>query len=331
MARIGVLRGMETTFPDALIANINKIASEKKLKVAAEFIMLGGTRMGEASGYHVIIDRISHEVPYYRAYLKNAVLGGTDVINNPFWWSADDKFFNYSLADKIGVPVPKTVILPHHQHPPNTTSESFRNLTFPLPWDQIFAYVGFPAFLKPFDGGGWRNVYKVTSADDFFDKYNQTGDLCMVLQENIDFDEYYRCYCINQKHVRIMQYDPGVELENRYVKNPKHLDTKRIIQLEKYCTDICSALGYDFNTLEFAIRDGVPYAIDYMNPAPDCDYYSVTPPNFEWVVEKVSDMAIERALNHQPYAREFRWNRFLNGNERQSPRSNSGKKKSKKE
>lgn len=313
IARIGVLRGMETTFPDALIANINKVAAEKKLKVTAEFIMLGGTKMAEPSGYRVIIDRISHEVAYYRAYLKNAVLTGTDVINNPFWWSADDKFFNYSLANKMGIPVPKTVILPHHQHPPNTTSESFRNLIFPLPWDQLFEYVGFPAFLKPFDGGGWRHVYKVTSADDFFTKYNETGDLCMVLQENIDFQEYYRCYCIDKKHVRIMQYDPGAEPANRYVKNPVALNAKMTKQIENYCTDICNALGYDFNTLEFAVRDGVPYAIDYMNPAPDCDYYSVTPPNFEWVVDKVTEMAIDRALNHKPDSGELRWSQFLNG------------------
>jgi glutathione synthase/RimK-type ligase-like ATP-grasp enzyme len=327
IARIGILRGMETTFPDALIANINKVATGKKLKVAAEFIMLGGTKMAEPSGYQVIIDRISHEVAYYRAYLKNAVLTGTDVINNPFWWSADDKFFNYSLADKMGIPVPKTVILPHHQHPPNTTSESFRNLIFPLPWDQLFEYVGFPAFLKPFDGGGWRHVYKVTTADDFFAKYNETCDLCMVLQENIEFQEYYRCYCIDKKHVRIMQYDPGAEPANRYVKNPTALDAKITKQIEKYCTELCKALGYDFNTLEFAVRDGIPYAIDYMNPAPDCDYYSVTPPNFEWVVDKVTEMAIDRALNHRPYSGELRWSQFLNGPQHDSQKVRSTTKK----
>ncbi len=326
-ARIGILRGMETTFPDALVTNINKVAAERKINVSAEFIMLGGTQMAEPSGYDVIIDRISHEVPYYRAYLKNAVLNGADVINNPFWWSADDKFFNYSLASKMGIPVPRTVILPHHQHPPNTTSESFRNLIFPLPWDKLFEYVGFPAFLKPFDGGGWRHVYKVKSSEEFFERYNETGDLCMVLQENIEFEAYYRCYCIDKAHVRIMPYDPGAEPANRYVKNPKELDPKMIKRLEKYCIEICKALGYDFNTLEFAVRDGIPYAIDYMNPAPDCDYHSVTPPNFEWVLEKVTEMAIGRALNPKPNTGELCWSRFLNGRESQEPKLRSSKKK----
>jgi len=320
ISRIGILRGMETTFPEALITNINKLAKEKHLPIEAEFVMLGGTRMADPSGYRVIIDRISHEVSYYRAYLKNASLGGTEVINNPFWWGADDKFFNYSLAHKMNIPVPKTVLLPQHSHPPNTTAESFRNLLYPVPWQVHFDYVGFPAFLKPFDGGGWKHVYKVKSPEDFFEKYNETDYLCMVLQENIEFDEYYRCYCIGKKHVRIMQYNPGAEPHERYVKNPAPLPAKMIHQLEKYCTDLCQALGYDINTLEFAVRKGIPYAIDYMNPAPDCDYHSVTPPNFEWVVDKVSELAVERAMEKKPSS-ELRWNSFLSGTDGSKPKA----------
>jgi hypothetical protein len=313
IARIGVLRGMETTFPEALIANINKVAKEKNLPIEADFIMLGGTQMAEPTGYKVIFDRISHEVQYYRAFLKNAVLTGTHVVNNPFWWQADDKFFNYSLAEKMGIPVPRTIILPSHSHPPHTTADSFRNLMYPLPWDRLFEYVGFPSFLKPFDGGGWRHVYKVKSPQEFFDKYKETGNLCMVLQENIDFEEYYRCYCVDKKHVRIMQYDPGAEPADRYVKNPKGLDPKMEKLLTKYCIDICTALGYDLNTIEFAVRKGIPYAIDYMNPAPDCDYHSVTPPNFEWIVDKVTAMLIERAQWDEAPSKDFRWHHFLNG------------------
>ncbi len=311
--RVGVLRGMEKSFPEALIANINKVASERKLAMEADFVTLGGTQMAEPTGYNVIIDRISHEVPYYRTYLKNAILTGTHVINNPFWWSADDKFFNYALAHKMGIPVPRTVVLPSYSHPPNTTADSFRNLEFPLPWDRLFEYVGFPAFMKPFDGGGWRHVYKIRSKDDFFERYAETGDICMVLQENIDFSEYYRCYCIDRKHVHIMPYDPGAEPHDRYVKHPRPLDPKLEKKIHQYCIDICNALGYDLNTIEFAVRDGIPYAIDYMNPAPDCDYNSVTPRNFEWVVGKVTEMAIARALDPSSPTAGMAWSHFLNG------------------
>lgn len=293
--KVGVLRGEENSFPEALIARINEKSAERKLSITAEFIKLETIRMAEPSGYHVIIDRISHEIPFYRAYLKNAMLSGAHVINNPFWWSADEKFFNYALAHKIGVPVPKTVLLPHNAHPPYTSSQSMRNMVYPINWDAVFEYVGFPAFLKPHSGGGWKHVYKVHNEEEFFNCYNQTGVLCMVLQEGIEFTEYYRCYTVGRQHVRIMRYDPGKPFFEQYIQNTAPMARELEETITKYCLQINHALGYDLNTAEFALRDGIPYAIDFGNPAPDCDYKSVTAPNFEWVVDKMSDLAIERA------------------------------------
>ena len=114
MTKIGVLYGMEETFPPALVDRINAMGVAG---VTAEHLKVGGVKMAEPSGYGVIIDRISHDIPFYRSYLKNAVLTGTKVINNPFWWSADDKFFNFALATKLGVAIPPTVLLPHKPHP----------------------------------------------------------------------------------------------------------------------------------------------------------------------------------------------------------------------
>jgi len=207
--KIGVLRGQEKSFPETLIERINQKSQQQKLGITAEFAMLEGVRMAEPSGYRVLVDRISHEVPFFRAYLKNAMLNGAEVINDPFWWSADEKFFNYALAAKIGIPVPRTVLVPHFAHPPNTTSDSMRNMVYPINWEKIFNYVGFPAFLKPHSGGGWKHVYKVNNPEEFFKAYHQSGDLAMVLQEGIAFTEYYRCYTVGRQKVRIMWYDPS--------------------------------------------------------------------------------------------------------------------------
>src|SRR5271170_198931 len=132
MKKIGVLFGMENTFPPALVEKINGMKVDG---VTAESVKVGGVKMADPSGYAVIVDRISHDIPFYRAYLKNAALTGTQVINNPFWWSADDKFFNYALAEKLGVAVPRTVLLPHKHYPPDTNQRSMRNLQYPLDWD----------------------------------------------------------------------------------------------------------------------------------------------------------------------------------------------------
>src|SRR3990170_7535118 len=173
MKKIGILFGQETTFPPAFVERIN---SKKEKGITAEFVKIEKVVQGESSGYDVIIDRISQDVPFYRAYLKNAALCGTAVINNPFWWSADEKFFNNCLATKIGVPVPKTVILPSYKLPVDTSNESFSNLAYPLDWSGIFNYIGFPAYMKPFAGGGWKSVYKISDMDDLFAKHKETGE-----------------------------------------------------------------------------------------------------------------------------------------------------------
>ena len=308
MNKVGLLFGMENTFPPAVVERINRIGAPD---VTAEFVTLGGVRMADPSGYAVIIDRISHEIPFYRAYLKNAALSGTYVINNPFWWSADDKFFNYALATKLGVAIPETVILPHKQHPPNTTSQSMRNLTYPVNWNAVFEYVGFPAFLKPFDGGGWRDVYQVDSPKEFFAAYDQTRDLCMTLQRAVQFTDYFRCYVVGQDQVRIMQYDPRRPFHERYVRDPAGVPPALLARVERDCVTLCRALGYDLNTVEFAVERGVPYAIDFMNPAPDADVHSVGQENFDWIVDAVAELACRKAVEPRGAPREYRWSEFL--------------------
>ena len=311
MKKIGVLFGMENTFPGALVERINSMDIDG---VRAEFVQVGGVEMARPSGYAVIVDRISHDMPFYRAFLKNAALTGTKIINNPFWWSADDKFFNYALADKLGVAVPRTVLLPHKKFPPEINEKSVRNLEFPLNWQAIFDYVKFPAFLKPHDGGGWRDVFHVHSPEELFHAYDQSRDLCMTLQAAVKFNEYFRCYVVGQEHVRIMPYDPRRPHAERYVLDPPAYDPKLLARVEKDALTLCKALGYDLNTVEFAVEDGIPYAIDFMNPAPDADLHSVGAENFEWIVDKVANLAIKKAAEFTGDAMPgMNWSSFLTG------------------
>ena len=309
MKKIGILFGMENTFPGAFVEKINSMDLPG---VRAEFVQIGAVKEAVPCGYSVIVDRISHDVPFYRAYLKNAVLTGTHVINNPFWWSADDKFFNYALASKLGVAVPRTVILPHKQMPRDTNDISFRNQQFPYAWDEVFSYVGFPAFLKPHDGGGWRDVYHVHGPEEFFQAYDQTRDMAMTLQSAVKFREYFRCYVVGQREVRIMPYDPTRPHHERYIHNPPAHDPALLARVERDALTLCRALGYDLNTVEFAVEDGVPYAIDFMNPAPDADLNSVGRQHFDWIVDAVARLAVERAQSNDGSGPELRWSALLN-------------------
>ncbi|UCG25904.1 MAG: hypothetical protein JSW55_07930 [Chloroflexota bacterium] len=299
--KVGLLVGREWSFPPAFIEEVNR----RDEGVTAEFVMLGGTRMDEPNPYAVIIDRISHEVPYYRSYLKSAVLRGVTVVNNPFMWTADDKYFEAALATKLDIASPKTVVLPNKEYVPGIVHpDSLRNLVAPLDWQRIVDYVGLPCVLKDAHGGGWKEVYVCHSLEELIYNYDQTGLLTMVVQEFIEWDQYVRCMCLGQEEVLPIKYNPH---ERRYYVEHDHLTPALGQRIVDDSLKLVRALGYDMNTVEWAVRDGVPYAIDFMNPAPDMDVNSLTPFYFEWVVSHMADMAIRLAKSPRPQIAEMKW------------------------
>ncbi|MBX6340873.1 MAG: hypothetical protein IRY97_00305 [Thermomicrobiaceae bacterium] len=305
--KVGLLVGREWSFPPAFIEEVNR----RDEGVVAEYVKLGGTRMDEPCPYAVIIDRISHEVPYYRSYLKNAVLQGATVVNNPFMWTADDKFFEASLATRLGVASPKTVVLPNKEYVPGIVpTESLRNLIYPLDWQGIVDYVGLPCVLKDAHGGGWKEVYICHSLEELIHNYDQSGLLTMIVQEFIEWEHYVRCLCIGQEDVLPIKYDPR---ERKYHVEHEHLSPELGRRIVEDSLKLVRALGYDMNSVEWAIRDGVPYAVDFMNPAPDMDIYSLTPFYFEWAVKHMADMAIRLAKEPRPQRGPLRWDAFFVG------------------
>jgi hypothetical protein len=305
MKKVGLLVGREWSWPPKFIEEVNG----RNAGVEAEFVKLGGTTMTEKNPYSVIVDRISHEVPYYRSYLKHAVLEGVHVINNPFMWTADDKFFDASLATKLGVAHPKTMALPNKDYVPGIVpSESLRNLMYPLNWDYVVEQIGLPCILKDAHGGGWRAVYVCHSIEELIRYYDGSGLLTMVAQEFIKWDQYVRCMCLGRKNVLVMPYDT---VNRAYIPDEKYLTPKLKKRVVDDCLKLVNALGYDMNTVEFAIRDGVPYAIDFMNPAPDMDINSLTPAYFEWCVKNMADLVIELATKPKPQVKETRWSQLF--------------------
>ncbi len=305
MKRIGILTGMEDTFPQAFIERIRLYSGGN---ACAEQIQLGGTRQAEGCEYDVIIDRLSHQVKYYRAYLKNAALNGTFVLNNPFWRDADDKFFQYSLATRLGVAVPRTMVLPQQALPQGVAPQDLRNLIYPLDWNAIVGYVGFPAILKPYVGGSWQHIHRVNTLAELLDIYNSTGDLCMILQECIEFDHYVRCLCIGKSKVLPIKYDPQ---QRQYIVEHEHLSPELGERIVRDACCLNEALGYEINSVEFAVRDGVPFAIDFLNPAPDFSLYSLTRHYFEIVVDWMTQLALEYAQRPREFAKDLCWHKFL--------------------
>jgi hypothetical protein len=305
---IGLICGREYSFPPAFLARVNEVGAPHG--ITAELVKLGGTKMTEPARHRVIVDRISHEVEYYRGALKHAVLQGTYVINNPFWWTADDKYFNYAVMSKLGVAIPRTVLLPQKGYPADTdlTPESLRNLVYPIDWDGLLDYVGRPAILKPYSGGGWKHVYKVNSREELVAAYDRTAPYCMTLQQFIDFEQYVRCFTFGRTDITPVAYDPR---DRRYLVEHQYLSPDVGARVVRDAQTINLALGYEMNTIEFAISGGVPYAIDFLNPAPDFERDRITAFYFSHVVEKMTALVIDRALRGHPSQCWPRWEEML--------------------
>ncbi|HWP44272.1 MAG TPA: hypothetical protein VNO14_13595 [Blastocatellia bacterium] len=304
---MGLLVGRERSFPDALIQEVNS----RSAGVEAEYIKIGEVPSNAIFPYHVIVDRISHEVIFYQPYLKAAALAGTTVINNPFWRIADDKFFGTALLKRLGIDVPRTLILPSKDYPESIIPESLSNLKWPLDWHQIADYTGLPAILKPHWGGGWKDVYLVNTVDELLAAYDRSGQLCMMLQEFIDWQQYVRCICIGKTSILITNWDPRRPHFERYRDFDQQVDSDLAERIRSDAIKINEALGYDMNTVEFAVRDGVPYAIDFTNSAPDFDISSLTEAYFPWVVYAMADLVIARAQQAVSHRPRLRWNELL--------------------
>ena len=306
MLKVGLLTGREWSFPPAFIAEV----ARRDVGVEVEYVKLGGTSMDEPVPYAVIFDRISHEVPYYRTYLKHAVLQGCTVVNNPFMWSGDDKLFDASLATKLGVASPKTIVLPNREYVPGIShQESLKNLKYPLDWKGIAEFIGMPCILKDAHGGGWKEVYVCRTLDELIHHYDTSGLLTMIVQEFIEWDQFVRCLSLGQRDVLPMKYDPKAR---RYLVEHEHLSPALGKRIVDDSLTLMRALGYDMCSLEFAVRDGVPYAIDFMNPAPDMDLNSLTPHYFDWAVKGMADLAI-RLAKAPKQSLDFRAGEYLLG------------------
>ena len=303
--KVGLLIGRERDFPEALIEEIN----QRDQDVSADYIMLGGTGVSDEIQYEVILDRISDEVPYYRTYLKHAAVQGARVINNPFMWSADDKFFGVSAARKLGVNCPKSIALPNKEYGPGVVHpDSLTNLIAPLDWDSIVDRIGLPCVLKDAHGGTRKQVFICHSLDELIYCFDQSGTRTMVVQEYVDWEHYVRCFCLDRKNTLIIKYDPGLR---SYEVDHEHLTEELGAWIEDDSLKLARSFGYDMNAIEWAIRDGIPYAIDFLNLAPEIERDVLTPFYFDQLVKMTADMVIRLALKSPTSPEMTTWDKLF--------------------
>lgn len=285
--KVGLIVGDETEWPAAFITGINQIEG-----MTGELAKIGPTFADEPVTYDVIIDRISHDIPYYRAYLKYAAVQGAYLINDPLTKAIDQKFFNIAIVRKLGFKIPRTVVLPNKELDVDTTPGMFRNLKYPMDWDAIIDYVGVPAIYKDIKNGGRRRVRRVSNKEELLQVYDESGYRTTVLQEIIESDTHAHCFVIGQEDVLCLQYSLS---EEKYLPELIDLDDKPGSAIRHAAIQISKAFRYDINMVEFVIKDDEPIVINGTNPAPEIDQNLMTSEQFSWLVSKTVDIAVERA------------------------------------
>jgi hypothetical protein len=301
---IGLLIGREWSWPSAFITEVNR----RDVGVNADFVKIGQTEIDSNCDYDLIIDRMSHEIPYYKTYLKFAAINGCYVINDPFMLAADDKFFGVSLGHQLGIRTPRTVALPNKRVEAENVPESFRNLVYPMDWQGIINYVGVPAILKDVLTGGRRVAERVNNVDELIRWFDESDTLTVVLQEIVETDYHIHCYVVGKGKVLTIQYSHD---EGRYLPDFPVLTSQQEKSVRESSLAVSKAYGYDLNMVEFVIHEGEPYLINPTNPTPELDIKLLGAKHFGWCVTEIANFAIDTVLNPSAQFLAYSWQRAI--------------------
>lgn len=282
--KIGLMVGREWSFPPALEDEVRRQDSDLQV----EYIKLATPRTTDTLEHAVILDRISHAVPFYRSYLKHAALRGVRVINDPFVEATDDRFLAATVADQLGIQTPRTVVLPHREYADGIIhEESLRNLDYPLDWQAVLDHVGAPCILKDAHGSG-DPICVCHSVEELLEKYNASGERLLIVQQSIAWEKFVRCFVIGDE-VLALRFEPR---EGRYAVDHEHLTPALGERLVSDSLRVTRGLGYEINAVDWAIQGEEPYAVELVNPVPDIDIYALTSHYFERVVSETARLLV---------------------------------------
>jgi hypothetical protein len=261
--------------------------------------------------YDVVIDRLTHWYHTTREWIKKGILmDDLYVFNNPWSIQSNEKHTSYCAMMKLGMPIPETWMIPPRAYEPlpdvKPTLQQYARL-FDL--GKLGEEIGYPLFLKPYDGGGWRSVTRVKNAKEAWKAYDESGRAVMHAQESIEgYDLFVRCIGFGPQS-RCVLYDPDAPLHDRYTMKTDFMPAKDVEHLRKVTMTINAFFGWDFNSCEALHRDNTWYPIDFANPCPDSQVTSLHF-HFPWLVKSYLRWSIFCATTKRPMRKNLDWAPF---------------------
>jgi len=265
-------------------------------------------RLDQASKYDLVIDRLTHWYHLSREWIKKAVLlDGLYVFNNPWSVQSMEKQTSYCAMMRLGMPIPPTWLLPPkaYEDQPDLQKTLERYAVF-FDLEEIGRDLGYPSFMKPYDGGGWRGVSKVDDLEALHKAYEDSGKCVMHLQAGVNpYEDFVRCIGIGPQ-VRFVRYDPDQPLHKRYQEDQGFLPREDEDHLAATTLTINAFFGWDFNSCESLLRQGVWHPIDFANPCPDSQVTSLHV-HFPWLVKAKLRWSIFCAAVKKPMRANLDW------------------------
>ncbi|MBW2457845.1 MAG: hypothetical protein JRI68_25290 [Deltaproteobacteria bacterium] len=304
--RIGLVVGRQESFAEELLERLSEEPG-----IVAERALIGATTERHVSRYDVVVDRLSHQVPHYRQHLKALALAGGQVINDPFWWSADDPFFALSLAARLGITTLRTAMLPQNAYGPDVDNDrDLGNLECPLSWGAVGHYVKYPAVLRAADFGS-RMHRVVHDLYGLWDAYNATGQRVTMLQQQVEADHWLRCICVGGDQVQVVELDGPQGRPRHHGPDDGWLAASVRDEAVAATRRLSRALGYDLNAVEWVVAGGVPRLRDGQDPVPDLGRALLGDHAFEALVGWVVELVVQRARSPRRTIDAYRWSEQL--------------------
>jgi len=323
--KIGLSLGADLCWPAAYETLLERLKlsiplGDDTVRFACERVMIEPFDLRYKPSYDMVLDRLTHWFHTTREWAKKiAIMDGVYILNNPWSVQSMEKHTSYCAMIRLGMPIPETWMLPPKEYADEgdvkVTVDRYNRL-FEL--DKVGDAVGYPAFIKPYDGGGWVGVKRVTDAESLHDAYDTSGVRVNHLQEAVkDWDIFVRALGVGPQ-VNVMRYDPDAPLHARYMVDFHFLDGEEWSRAAQTCRTINAFFGWDFNSCEMLRRDGVLHPIDFANACPDSQVTSLHY-HFPWLVKALLKWSIFCAATKRRMRLTLDWDRFFDACDPEKP------------
>jgi glutathione synthase/RimK-type ligase-like ATP-grasp enzyme len=305
--KIGLMLGNEISMPDAFEEIIKKLNFQfnyenETYEFETERVMVEPFNLRYEPDFDVVIDRVSHWHIVPREWLKKISFDGVYLFNDPFTFQSMEKHTGFSAMAKLGMHIPPTWLLPQKDQS-KLLKEAVMTYNKMFNLEEIADSMGYPVYLKPYDGGGWVGVSKASNKEELHEVYDKSGTMTLHMQKGIDFEKFIRSLCVGPQ-VLSMKYNPDNPLHQRYEISHNFLNEKEQKEARQIAKIINAFFGWEYNSCEVLAKDGTIYPIDYANAVPDSSLFSLHF-YFPWIVKAL----IKWSLYCGTTNREFRFNK----------------------